>query len=63
MSDDAWIDVEWQTSVANGRWSIVWSFAPRMGSHAEALKSVVEMIAKRAIDVCAAQSESGKPTL
>ena len=53
MSGAAWIDVEWQN--IRGEWPLVDRMVVRADDgegHAEALKSVVEMIAKRALEVC-----------
>ena len=56
MAGAAWIDVEWQN--IRGAWPLVDRMVVRADEgegHAEALKGVVEMIAKRAIEVCAAR--------
>ena len=56
----AWIDVEWQN--IRGEWPLVDRMVVHADDgegHAEALKVVVEMVAKRAIEVCAARSASG----
>ena len=53
MSGAAWIDVEWQN--IRGEWPLVDRMVVRADDgegHAEALKGVVEMVAKRATEVC-----------
>ena len=52
MSGAAWIDVEWQN--IRGEWPLVDRMVVRADEgegHAEALKGVVEMVAKRAIEM------------
>ena len=52
MSGAAWIDVEWQN--IRGEWPLVDRMVVRAGDgegHAEAPKGVVEMVARRAIEM------------
>lgn len=54
MSGAAWIDVAW-LNVSGGPWPVVERIKVRGAddeAHEEALKGVVEMIAKRALEVC-----------